>query len=367
MNVTCPTKPLKDLLTLTSRGVKKNASVVALECIKVATGDIGIELTATDYELEIRCALGCHVEETGEVILPAKRFMEVIGAFTGPDVRLKVVDGICHLKSGRSHFRLAGYPDPMPTLPPTDETLGIILSQSLFRDMLEKVEFAMGNDVNRPGLNGARLTLANGKVEMAATDTHQLAVYPVQLEGDDLPEFACTLQRRAVTEVQNFLAKDEGEEVEIVVDENQIEFRTPFYTIKSRLNSGRAPNYQQVIPRDPILTVELDRACFLETVKRINVLAKEDAHRFRLEVCEEKASFWTQAVGIGEADEELACNNSDWAVPFTIWLHARQVAGILESFDGALVSLHYTSELRPLIFSPDTGSYYAILMPMVAP
>ena len=367
MKVTCPTKHLKELLALTSRGVKKNASVTALECIRVVTGEIGIELTATDYELEIKCALGCHVEATGEVILPAKRFMEVISAFSGADVTLKVVDDIAHLKSGRSHFRLTAYPDPMPTLPATDDKVGVILSQSLLRDMLEKVEFAMGNDANRPGLNGARFTLCEGKVEMAATDTHQLAVYPVQLVGDDLPEFACTIPRRSVTEIQNFLAKDEDEEIEIVVDEGQIEFRTPFYTIKSRLNSGRAPDYQKVIPREPISNVSVNREMLLETVKRIDVLAKEDMHRFRLEIDGTAMRFWTEAKGVGDAHEELPCENDLPETEQSLWLHARQVAGILNSFNGARVNLHYTSDLRPLIFSPDSGAYYAILMPMVAP
>jgi DNA polymerase III subunit beta len=367
MRITCPTKHLKEVLALTSRGIKKNSPIPALECVRVATGEIGIEMTATDYEMEVRCAMGCHVEEPGEVILPAKRFLEVIGAFSGSELCLKTENGIAHLKCGRSNFRLAAYPSEMPVLPETDDTVGVILPQALLRDMLVKVQYAMGNDANRPGLNGAQFSLfSGGRLEMAATDTHQLAVYPVKLEGDDLPEFACTIPRRMVSELQNFLTRDEDEDVEVVIDAVQIEFRTPYYTIKSRLQEGRAPSYAGVVPREPVAAITLDRAAFLDTVKRLDILAKEDMHRFRLELTGSAALFWTQAAGVGDADEQLTCESSHPDELLVIWLHARQVAGILDTFEGNKVTLHYSGERRPLIFAPEVGAYYTVLMPMVA-
>jgi len=367
MKITCPTKHLKEILALTSKGVKKNSSIPSLECIRVATSEIGIELTATDYEMEIRCAMGCHVDLTGEVILPAKRFMEVIGSFNGAEVGLTVKDQIASLKCGRSTFRLSAYGSEMPVLPATDEAIGLILPQSLLRDMFEKVECAMGNDANRPILNGARFILAEGQVEMAASDTHVLAVYPLQLDGDDLPAFDCTIPRRTVTEIQNFLSKDEDEDVEIVVDQSQIEFRTPFYTIKSRLLQGRAIDYRRVVPRDPEAHFVLDRISFLETVKRLDVLAKEEVHRFRLQLGDQDARFEVTAAGIGDADESISCQGEKIDKFYEIWLHTKQVASILDSFQGNKVNLHYTAANKPLIFSPEAGAHYALVMPMVAP
>jgi DNA polymerase-3 subunit beta len=369
VKITCPTKHLKELLALTARGVKKNSPIPSLECVRVATGEIGIELTATDYEMEIRCAMGCHVEEPGEVILPAKRFLEVIGAFSAADVTLRTEDKIAHLKCGRSNFRLQSYSEEMPLLPDTDDTIGLFLQQSVLRDMLEKVEYAMGNDVNRPGLNGARFTLEDGTVEMAATDTHQLAVYPLQLEGDDLPQFACTIPRRTVSELQNFLSRDADEDVEVIVDSQQIEFRMPFYSIKSRLVDGMAPNYRRVIPRDPILNLEVDRAALLDTAKRLDILAKEDGHRCRMQVTGDVVQFWTTAAGVGDADEELPCKSGEapWRPEHLVWLNIKQVANILETFVGNKVTLLYTSPRSPLIFAPEIGPYYSLTMPMVAP
>jgi DNA polymerase-3 subunit beta len=367
MQITCPTKHLKEVLALTARGVKKNSPIPSLECVRVATGEIGIELTATDYEMEIRCAMGCHVAVPGEVILPAKRFLEVIGSFSGSDIDLKVKDGIAHLKCGRSNFRLSAYGAEMPLLPATDDAIGLFLPQALLRDMLAKVEYAMGNDPNRPGINGARCTLAAGQFELAATDLHQLAVYPLALEGDDLPEFACTLPRRAVAELQEFLSKDEEEDVEIVVDAGQIEFRTPFYTIKSRLVEGRAPEYKNIIPRSPIAAIEVDRPALLDTVKRLDILAREDAHRVRLQAAEGLVRFWTQAAGIGDADEELPAGISTGTPSLEVWLHTRQIANALETFAGNRVTLRYTSARTPVILQPETGAHYSLVMPMVPP
>lgn len=367
MKITCPTKHLREVLALTSKGIKKNSPIPSLECVRVTTGEIGIELTATDYEMEVRCAMGCHVEEPGEVILPAKRFLEVIGSFSGADVSLRVEERIAHLKCGRSNFRLQAYSEEMPLLPPTGESIGLFLPQSFLRDMLAKVEYAMGNDPNRPGLNGARFTLKNGKVEMAATDTTQLCVYPLSLDGDDLPEFSCTIPRRTVAELQNFLSRDEDEDVEIVVDEQQIEFRTPFYTIKSRLVAGRAPDYEKVLQTlQPVMTFELDRAALLDTVKRLDILAKEDMHRIRLQVQGDTARFWTQAAGVGDADEELPCQ-SDAVEPCEVWVNTRQMALLLETFVGNKITFRYESTRRPLIAEPETGPYYALAMPMIPP
>lgn len=369
MKITCPAKHLKEVLALTSRGIKKNSPIPSLECVRVATGEIGIELTATDYEMEVRCAMGCHVEEPGEVILPAKRFLEVIGSFSGSDVILRLEDGIAHLKCGRSNFRLQSYGAEMPLLPRTDDTIGLFLQQSFLRDMLAKVEYAMGNDPNRPGLNGARFLLKEGKVEMAATDTHQMAVYPLPLEGDDLPMFDCVIPRRTVSELQNFLSRDEDEDVEIVVDENQIEFRTPHYTIKSRLVSGRAPDYQKAVQKasNPIASFEFDRACLLETMKRLDILSKESMHRVRLQVEGTAARFWTEAAGVGDADEELSCGNDHADAVHEVWLNTKQIAVMLDTFAGNKVTLWYTSAMHPLIAQPEAGAHYSLVMPMVPP
>ena len=51
----------------------------------------------------------------------------------------------------------------------------------------------------------------------------------------------------------------------------------------------------------------------------------------------------------------------------SIWLNTRQVIAILDSFAGNRVTLHYTNPVRPLIFQPETGPYYALAMPMAPP
>ncbi len=92
-------------------------------------------------------------------------------------------------------------------------------------------------------------------------------------------------------------------------------------------------------------------------------------HRVKFDF-QEELSLWTVAAGVGEADETLPItwpHHGPDEVPYTIWLHARQVIDILESFEGNKVSLHYTDTRRPLIFAPETGPYYSIVMPMVPP
>jgi|SRR5579872_1786610 len=373
MKITCQSQHLKEILKLTARGVKKTSPIPILQNVKLATdNDLGLTLTATDYDLEITCCLGCNVQEPGAVTVPARQFLEIVGAAAGPEVTITADENLqVQIKSARSRHKLYGInPAEFPSLSETKDGEGLILPVSLLRDMFAKVLHAVSKDETRTGMTGALLMVKGNGARIAATDTYRLAVYDIGFEGDTGREFSALIPKRTLTEILHFLASDDEEdEIEVRVDEQQIEFRTRLYTVKSRLLAGQFPNIDKVIDLvcDNKHDVIVPRHPLIEALKRMDIVARDDAHRIKWEVAGRTLFLSAHASDLGESGEDLEICDTSPPEGMSIWFRADQLLEALQAFDGDTVTFAYQSAKRPVSLFPSDGAYFEVLMPVVAP
>lgn len=377
MKITCQRSSLQEALKLTARGVKRNSPIPILQNIKLQTNEeLGLTLTATDYDLEIRCTTGCEVKEPGAVTVPAKLFLEIVGSAPASEITLTVEEPHqVKIASGRSRHRLQGIdPASFPDFPATQDTVGLLLPQTLLRDMFAKVAHAIATDDTRPPMTGAELLIDGTKVRIAATDTHRLVVYNLQFETEIQPGISAIIPKRAVTEMLHFLSPDdEDEEVDLRIDTQQVEFRTPFYTIKSRLLAGPFPKYDPVIQmagKNPY-DVSLPRQPLIEALKRVDILAREVEHRIAWEVIwsgeQGTVSLSSKAQDLGESSEDLEIGDCYTPESMSIWFRADQLLEALQAFDSETVAFVYEGAMRPVLLYPSGASYFEVLMPLVPP
>jgi DNA polymerase-3 subunit beta len=373
MKITCQSQHLKEILKLTSRGVKKTSPIPILQSIKISTdNDLGLTLKATDYDLEITCSMGCHLQELGAVTVPAKQFLEIVGAAAGSEVTITTDENLhVQIKSARSRHKLYGInPTEFPSLPETKDAEGLVLPTHLLRDMFAKVLHAVSKDETRPGMTGALLAVNGDSARIASTDTYRLSVYDLAFDGDTGRNFSALIPKRTLTEMQHFLAADdEDEEVELRVDESQIEFRTRLYMIKSRLLPSQFPNIDKVI--DLVgkneCVVSVLRNPLIEALKRMDIVARDDAHRIKWEVSGRNLLLSAQALDLGESGEDVDLYGASTPEDMAIWFRVDQMLDALQAFDSEVVTFVYQSAQRPLLMFPPDGSYFEILMPVVAP
>ncbi len=372
MKITCQTHHLKEILRLASRGVKKTSPIPVLHNIRLATDAVlGLSLTSTDYELEVHCLLGCMVEEEGAVTVPAKQFMEIVASAAGSEVVITADENFrVIIKSGRSRHVLHGInPSEFPSLPETTDEEGLFLPAPLLRDMFAKVLHAVSKEDTRPGMTGALFTVKGTAARLAATDTYRLAIYDLSFDADTGRDCATLIPKRTLAEMLHFLTGDDEEEVELRIDESQIEFRTRFYTVKSRLLAGQFPNIERVIELvgQNEQVVSVSRNPLIETLKRTEIVARDDAHRFKWQITGTELCLSAQALDLGESADILEICGPSTPDDISLWFRADQMLEALQAFDSETVSFLYQSPQRPLLMFPPEGAYFEILMPVVAP
>lgn len=374
MKITCPTLSLRETLRLAAKGVKKTSPIPVLQHIKLETdANIGVSLTATDYELEICCATGATINTPGAVAVPARQFLEIVGAASGKEIVVESDEQhAVRIKSGRSRWRLTGMAaSEFPLLPLMGKGFSGVLPQWKFKQALSIVAHAISKDENRPSMTGAMFHCFNDGSRLVATDSYRLVSCRLSynFQPSDGHDFCVIIPRRAVTELIPFLSGDADEDVIFQFDESHIQFKTPFYTIKSRLLAGTFPNVDKIIDLTQTNrhAVTVWRILLIEALKRAEIMAREDLHRVRLEVSGDTLGIYASAADIGDSGEELEIVQAWEPEDMTLWFRADQLLDAISVFDTEQVTLGYETPQRPLLLYPGDVPYFEVLMPVCAP
>src|SRR5690606_2865918 len=110
------------------------------------------------------------------------------------------------VKAGRSRFTLATLPAAeFPALEAREINDVLELPEGVFKDLIDRVAFAMAVQDVRFYLNGMLFDLRDGSLRAVATDGHRLATCQADLPGHTGTDRQLLLPRKAVLELQRLL------------------------------------------------------------------------------------------------------------------------------------------------------------------
>lgn len=376
-------KDLYEAVQTVGRAVSGRSTLPILSHILVSPqGGAALKLTATDLEMWVECSLTARIqaslgdmEDAGGFTVPSRYFSEILGALPEADVVLDRPDGgnKTQLRCGRSDYSLLGLPaEEFPALPEVEPTATITVSGGMLKAMIKQVAFAVSTDETRVILTGV-LFIFNGKqIKMVATDTHRLAVRGgVASSGEGQGQ--AVLPARAMNEISRLAGDDD--EVVIALAQGQARFEVnkknsngdtlATTTLITRLIEGQFPNYERVIPAGHERKLTLETAEFQKAVKRVAIVARENANRVVLETEGAQLSLSAESGTVGSARDEIevAREGDDIQIAF----NAKYLGDVLAAIETEGVVLELTEPLRPGILRPigDTAAdYLCVLMPM---
>ena len=132
-----------------------------------------------------------------------------------------------------------------------------------------------------------------------------------------------------------------------------------------RLIEGMFPDYRQVIPKAGEKVVKLGRQAFLETLRRVSLLASDKAHAVKLELAKGTLRVLSQNPDLGEAREDVTVEYD--GEPLKIGFNARYLMDVLQALTCDDVALELADDLSPGVLKPrgeGEESYTAVIMPM---
>lgn len=366
MNLTITKEQIINGLQAVQNVVSTRTTLPILSNVLLRAEGDRVELTATDLDVTVACAVEAKVKKGGATTVPVKKLFGIVRELTNAEIDIEVDEkNICTIRSGSSFYRIHGLSaDEFPPLPKFKEDKKVALSQETVKGMMRKTSFAISTDESRYVLNGIFLSLKDHKLTMVATDGRRLALVDEEVDVSEKSQGEFIVPAKAVNEL-NRLLQDKGE-VEIKYSDNQAAFTLKdekgfTVLIITKLIEGNYPNYRQVIPGETKERVSLVREELLHALRRAELMTSEKSNSVKLSFGKNRLEITANSPEVGEAKESLAVNykGKEMAIAF----NPKYLIDPLNALGDDEVFVELIDELSPGVLKIN-GPFLYVVMPM---
>lgn len=341
--------------------VAAKGSLPILQNVLMEAGENRLVMTTTDLDISIRSSVECEIVESGATTLPVKLLFNSISKAAEGEIVVEVDDKErATITAGSAKFKLAGLPEAdFPRLPKDEDAYAYEIPQATLREMFRKVSYAASQDDTRRTLKGVLMSFKDSKLTMVATDGRRLALVENEIEFPKDVEKDIVLPSKAVQELQRSL---NGEEIaSVMIQKTQVSFKLGNITIYSKLMDDVYPNYRQVIPKETVEKITIDRQLLLDALDRASVMTMDEAHSTKLIFSEGKLTVTSAASDIGEAKDEVAIKYA--GEPIEIIFNPSYVMDPLKAIDDDEITINLNNGHSPAVIKCSIPFLY-VLMPL---
>jgi DNA polymerase-3 subunit beta len=366
MRFTCDRSALVDKLAILARGVSTRSALPVLSGIMLQAAEGRLDLYSTDMELSIKASLTTSIERDGEIVVPARLFSDVIRNLPDDQVVVEAGEAAVKVSAGRAEFSLNAWSaSDFPQTSTFDTTGSFVVGREPFAETLNKVGRGASRDETRPILTGVLLTILGDTLKMVATDSYRLAVKETKLDHTLATEVQAIVPVKALAEVARLAATMGPGDLEVAIGENQALFRLADPAgdvwVASRLIDGSFPNYKQLLPDTFDHELTIDKEAFTAAARRVSLLAQKNAP-LRLSFADGRLVMRALTQDVGQAEESLDIEFT--GEPFEIGFNPAYLIEGIEAVDGAVLTLRFTSPLRPGLVGGEAADFVYLIMPI---
>lgn len=360
-------KELIESLNKVHSVVEKRNTLQILSNIYLQVQNEVLTIKATDLEVSIETSLPVKMLEAGKATVSAKNFFEIIKELPEQEIQIHSKDNHwIGIQCGKSNFNIMGLtPEDFPSLPAYTGKNSAKAKADVLRKMIDHSLYAVSTDETRYNLNGVYLEINESKkYRMVATDGHRLAMYEDFLfEGN--PDFinkGTIIPKKGIQEIRKLL-ETEAATVDVSIEGNHLLLKSGNTFLSVRLIEGQFPDYKQVIPKNNLKFVELDKNAFFNSLKRVSLLANEKSKGIKLSLSNGKLEISSNNPDIGEATETIETTYSGDSLE--IGFNAKYLIDCLSVVNAPSIRFELNDRMSPgIVKIPSASEYLSVLMPM---
>lgn len=353
------------------RVVERRNTIMPISNVLLNATNEGLELKATDLDIELRENISAEIEKTGILATPAHLLYEIIRKLpSNYDIELSCFDGKqLSLKSGQANFSLPCQSgDDFPTFDIEQISHNFSLLSKDLKKLIDSTLFAASTDETRYYLNGIYFHILKDAEEESslctvATDGHRLARCKIlsPLGSENMP--CVIVPRKAMGELQKLLSDQLEAMVFIDVSDIKIRFRIENIVMSSKLIDGNFPDYVKVIPFSNDKIVEIQKEEFSSAVDLVSTIMNDRTRSVKLHLKKNVMELEVASNETARAEKTLECSyDSD---PMTIGFNASYLLDIVSQLSGKSIKILLSTEDKAAILSEiDDSNVLYVLMPM---
>ncbi|MFD2117395.1 DNA polymerase III subunit beta [Paenibacillus yanchengensis] len=374
MKLTINRNYLNDAIQQVSKAVSSRPAMPILGGIKIDVTHQVIVLTASDTDISIQSFIPIEqdqmivatIHEPGNIILPAKVFVEMIKKLPADQVSIEVEDHFrTTIRSGSTEIQMVGFdPEEFPLLPAIDQNEIIQIPGDLLKTMIRQTIFSASTSEQTPVLTGVLWNLKDNVLKFVSTDRHRLASRTAAITAPDQYQFNhIVIAAKTLSELSR-LIPDQNTMIDIVVAENQVLFKVDNILFYTRILDGTYPDTSKIIPQTYETEMVIDTKSLLEAIDRAYLMSREEKTnivRF-MTIDEHTVEISSSSTELGKVTEQQKVQSYK-GEPLKIAFNSKYMIDVLKVVDSEQIFIGFSGTMRPIIIKPLDHDYntYIIL------
>ena len=355
MKLTCLSEKFKQAIVYAERVAARSTTLPILKNVLLRAKDNKLFVEATNLEIGLSIVMNAKVDKEGECTIPSKILSSFVshGIIDG-NVSMELTENGIIFESGTDRTVIKSMDtESFPLLPKKTETKTITMNPKLLKKALEQTVFSASVSETRPELTGIFVSFDADQVRFAATDSFRLAESIIKFteKPEDYDYYHQTIKsiiipKNTIHELLRIMTSA----ITITVQENQIFFESEGLLLISRLIEGTYPDYEQIMPQNPVTDLVLEKKDFLHAVKTSSIFSSEKTSEIVLEIIDKKGVVSAMSTEYGSHLTDLHKANivgTDQRIVF----NPRFIMDGISQIDNDVVKISLTNEQAPILIS----------------
>ncbi len=357
---------LKQLQSI-SGALSNNTVLPILENFLFEIKDGNLTISATDLQTSMTTNMTVDAKEDGRIAMPSKILLDTLKTFPDQPILFTIDEktfGI-ELSAGSGKYKLAGENgDDFPKIPLVEGANSLVMPSSVLAEAISKTLFAVSSDDLRPAMTGVYCQISTESMTFVATDAHKLVRYRRKdSKGDANTSFI--LPKKALNLLKTSLPNDDSS-VTINFNTSSAFFKFNNINLICRLIDERYPDYETVIPLANPNKLTIDKALFLNSLRRVGIFANKTTHQVRLKITGSELSISAEDLDFAnEAHERLTCQYEGEDIE--IGFNARFLVEMLSNLNDQEVVLEMSTPNRAGLLLPSVPDKDEEVLMLVMP
>lgn len=335
--------------------INSNNTLPILDNFLFELSENQLKVSASDLETTMSAEVDVESDSTGAIAVNARLLLDTLKTFPDQPLTFKTEgESTIEISSDQGKYDMAYFSgEEFPkavTLPSPSST---VVPGHVLATAVSKTLFAAGNDDLRPVMSGVFFQFSSESLTFVATDAHKLVKYTrTDVTANQTAEFI--MPKKPLNLLKGIL---NGSDSDVTIEYNNTNAKFTFdnVVLVCRLIDGKYPNYEAVIPKENPNKLTVDRASFLNSVKRVSIFSSKTTHQIRLKMAGTELNISAEDLDYAnKADERLSCDyqGDDMQIGF----NSRFLSEMLSNLGANDVLIEMSLPNRAGILTPIDGT-----------
>ena len=335
--------------------INSNNTLPILDNFLFELSENQLKVSASDLETTMSAVVDVESDSSGSIAVSARLLLDTLKTFPDQPLTFKTEgDSTIEIISDQGKYDMAFFGgDEFPKAVSLPSPSTTVIPAHVLATAISKTIFAAGNDDLRPVMSGVFFQFSSQNLTFVATDAHKLVKYTrTDVTADKTAEFI--MPKKPLNLLKGVLGGGD-EEVTIEYNDANAKFTFDNFVLVCRLIDGKYPNYEAVIPKENPNKLTVDRASFLNSVKRVSIFSSKTTHQIRLKMAGTELNISAEDIDFSnKADERLSCDyqGDDMQIGF----NSRFLSEMLSNLNSDEVLIEMSLPNRAGILTPIDGT-----------